>query len=202
MQFDPSLVGAHINLISLYGRLHNYQKAEEHYREAAQLDPNRAETYYDYGVLLLEQDKFQDAESAFRKSLELDTHNAQAHNNLGDILQRQGKLSDASGEFRKAIESLPEFPQAHFNLGRILVNQGNYAEGIPELLKTLGTSDSDAKPSYLFALGAAYARSGNRENGLRYLRMARAQAAAEHQSNLVESIERDLKLLETSRNRD
>ena len=202
LRFDPGLVGAHINLISLYGRLHNYQKAEKHYREAAQLDPNRAETYYDYGVLLLEQDKFQDAESAFRKSLELDPHNAQAHNNLGDILQRQGKLTDASGEFRKAIENLPDFPQAHFNLGRILVNQGNYTEGIPELLKTLGTSDEDAKPSYLYAVGAAYARSGDAENGLRYLRMARVQAAAEHQSNLAESIDRDLKLVETSKNRE
>ncbi len=202
LQFDPSLVGAHINLISLYGRLHNYQKAEEHYRQAAQLDPSRSETYYDYGVLLLQQGKIQDAESAFRKSLVLDPHNAQAHNNLGDVLQRQSKLSDASGEFRKAIENLPDFPQAHFNLGRILVNQGNYTEGIPELLKTLGTSDNDARPSYLYAVGAAYARSGNSEDGLRYLRMARAQAAAEHQSNLVESIDRDLKLLETSKNRD
>src|SRR5207247_5998512 len=112
----PSLVGAHINLISLYGRLHNYQKAEEHYRQAAQLDPSRSETYYDYGVLLLEESKIQDAESAFRKSLVLDPHNAQAHNNLGDILQRQSKLSDASGEFRKAIENLPDFPQANLDL--------------------------------------------------------------------------------------
>src|SRR6266571_266497 len=78
LRFDPGLVGAHINLISLYGRLRIFDKADEHYRAAVEIAPNRAETYYDYGVLLLEQDKFQDAESAFRKSLELDPHNAQA----------------------------------------------------------------------------------------------------------------------------
>ena len=39
---DPKLVQAHVNLISLYGRLGQVDKAEQHYHAAVALDPNRA----------------------------------------------------------------------------------------------------------------------------------------------------------------
>jgi tetratricopeptide (TPR) repeat protein len=196
--FDPHLLQAHVNLVSLYGHLGEFDKAEEHYRAAVVIAPKSPQVYYDHGILLMEQGKNTDAEAAFRKVLELDPGHANAHNNLGDILQREGGLEAAADEFRKAIESRPDFPQAHFNLGRILVNHGNYKEGIPELLKTLDTTDDEARPTYLYALGAAYVRSGDQQNGLLYLRKAREQAVAQRQSKLVESIDRDLRLLETS----
>lgn len=199
LEIDPRLIRAHLNLISLYGRLRQFEKAEEHYRAALRLDPDSYESHYNYGVLLTEQDKYEEAEEAFRKVLEISPSHAEAHNNLGDLLQRQGKLAEAAEEFRRAIESRPNFLQAHFNLGRILVNQENYKEGIPELLKSLSTDDQISVPAYLYAVGAAYVRAGDRENGLRYIRMAREQAAAHHQSKLLDSIERDLRILEGKR---
>jgi hypothetical protein len=45
-------------------------------------------------------------------------------------------------------------------------------------------------------VGAAYARAGDRGNAVRYLRMAREQAAAQNQAKLVGSIERDLRIVE------
>jgi len=144
----------------------------------------------------LEEHKYEEAEEAFRKDLSLNHDHAEAQNNLGDILQRKGKLPEAEMEFRKAIANKPDFPQAHFNLGRILVNQENYQEAIQELLKTVATGDEESKPSYLYALGAAYVRAGDLENGLMYMRKAREGAAAQQQSNLLESIDRDLRLLQ------
>jgi tetratricopeptide (TPR) repeat protein len=199
LQLDPHLLKAHVNLISLFGRLRRLDKAEEHYRAAAEISLNDPEIHYDHGVLLMEEGKNTEAEEAFRKVLEIDPAHANAHNNLGDLWQREGKTEAAVEEFRKAIESKPDFPQAHFNLGRILVNQENYKEGIPELLKTLRTQDVNLMPSYLYALGAAYARSGDAKSALRYLRAAREQAVARHQSRLAESIERDLETLEKAR---
>jgi len=52
---DPTLVPAHVNLIQIYGSLGRPDKAEEHYRAAIALDPNRADAYYDYGVVLVGQ---------------------------------------------------------------------------------------------------------------------------------------------------
>lgn len=195
LESDPQLVKAHVNLIVLYGRLGQSAKAEEHFEAAMRLDPNEPENYFNHGLLLASQSGFLEAEGAFRKTLEINPLYPDARTNLGAMLEAQGKLSEAIAEYQQALENNPDDPRAHFSLGRILVNQENYQEGIQHLLKSLSAGDEESKPSYLYALGAAYARSGDRENGLRYLRMAREEAAVRGQSKLVENIDEDLKLL-------
>lgn len=197
IEIDPNLVQAHINLIELYGRLGRFQKAEEHYKAAVRIDSGSAESYYNYGVLLLSAEEYARAEEAFRKTIEINPFYAGAHNNLGYLLERQGNFPEAETEYRKAIENKPGDRQAHFNLGRILVNQKKFQEGIQELRKTIEPEDENT-PRYVYALGAAFARAGDRQNALRYIRQARDVAAARGQSTLLVSIERDLHTLEAS----
>jgi len=197
LEIDPNLVQAHINLIELYGRLGQFEKAEEHYRASVRIEPGSAESYYNYGVLLLSAEKYSQAEETFRKTIEINPFHAGAHNNLGYLLERQSNFSEAEAEYRKAIEDKPSDRQAHFNLGRILVNQKRFQEGIQELKKTIEPEDENT-PRYVYALGAAFARSGDRENALRYIRQARDGAAARGQSTLLASIERDLHTLEAA----
>ncbi|MDE3178696.1 MAG: tetratricopeptide repeat protein, partial [Acidobacteriota bacterium] len=52
LALDPRLIQAHINLIQLYARAGENDKAEEEYHKAVSLDPNRADCYYNYGVLM------------------------------------------------------------------------------------------------------------------------------------------------------
>jgi len=197
LEIDPRLVQAHINLIELYGRLGQFEKAEQHYNAAIRIEPGSLESYYNYGVLLLSAEKYPQAEEAFRKTIEINPFHAGAHNNLGYLLERQSNFPEAEAEYRKAIENKPSDRQAHFNLGRILVNQKKFREGIQELQKTIEPED-DSTPRYVYALGAAFARSGDRQNALRYIRQARDGAAARGQSTLLTSIERDLRTLEAS----
>ena len=197
LEIDNHLVQAHINLIKLYAELGQSEKAEEHYRTAIQLDPGSAQAYYNYGVLLLSAEKYQPAEDAFRKAIDINPYDADAHNNLGYLLERKGSSSEASGEYQKAIDNKPGDRLAHFNLGRVLVNQKRYREGISELEKTIEPED-EKTPRYLYALGAALARSGDRQNALRYIRRARNAAVARGQSDLLASIDRDLHALEGS----
>ena len=68
-------------------------------------------------------------------------------------------------------------------------------KAIAELLKTLSTDDKDLRPSYVYAIGAAYARADDRPNALRYLRLAREQAAERQQAKLLEDIDHDLAIL-------
>jgi tetratricopeptide (TPR) repeat protein len=195
-QLDPKLVLAHTNLIILYGRTGNVQKAEEHYRAVLALNPDQfPRAHYDYGVLLIQHGRDQEALEAFRRAIHANPAYAEAHNNLGVLLQRQGKLSEALEEFKKAIESRPDYRQARFNLGRILVNQGNYQGAIEEFEKILSPAD-EKTPSYLYALGATYGRAGDRQKALLYLQQARERALAHGQANLVSSIDRDLRALE------
>jgi tetratricopeptide (TPR) repeat protein len=195
LRVDPKAVQAHINLISLYGRLEQYEPAAEHYRAGIDLDRNQADLHYNYGVLLLKQRKPEDAETAFRATLEINPYYAEAHTNLGSLYEQQGRLDDAFQQFEEAVENRPNYRVAHFHMGRIRANQRNYGEAIQHFLKTL-TPEDENTPRYLYALAATYARAGDIAEALKYARTARAQAAARGQAELLASIDKDLQVLE------
>jgi tetratricopeptide (TPR) repeat protein len=191
----PTLVPAHVYLISVYGRLGQDDRAEEHFRAAVALKPDEPDAHFNHGLLLASQENFPDAEQAFRRTLDIQPVYPGARLNLGFMLEAQGKLPEALAEYQKAVQNDATDSQAQFNAGRILVHQQNYQEGIQHLLKSLSTTEKENKPSYLYAVGAAYVRAGDRANGLHYLSLARQEAAALEQSKLVESIDDDLRTL-------
>jgi Flp pilus assembly protein TadD len=143
--------------------------------------------------------RYEEAEKAFRKALEINPSHAEAHNNLGVLLEQRGLLADAEVEFQRAVEQEPGYRLAHFHLGRLLVNRRDFSAGIQHLLKTIAPED-DSTPGYLYALGAAYARAGDREKAIQYLREGRAKAQTRGQHQLVERIESDLKTLGSQAN--
>lgn len=195
LQVDPDLVQAHVNLISLYGRLGRPEKAEEHYRAILARGAGPADAHYNFGVLCFGRRRFAEARLAFFKALEINPQYAEAHNNLAFLLEQEGRTDQALRHYREAVAYKPDYRLAHFHLGRILVDRKNYEEGIRHLLRTLEPED-DKTPAYLFALTGAYARSGNRAAALEYGRRARDLAAARGQSQLLAGIDRDLRILE------
>jgi len=58
------------------------------------------------------------------------------------------------------------------------------------------TPEDENTPRYLYALAATHARAGHAAEALKYARSARDQAAARGQSELLASIDRDLRALE------
>jgi tetratricopeptide (TPR) repeat protein len=200
LEIDPKLEQAHVNLISLYARLGQPVKAETHYRTLLTINPNLAEAHYNFGVLLTGQRRHSEAADAFRKALEISPFYAEAHNNYAYLLLNEGRLEEATRHFQSALENKPNYRLAHFHLGRILLHQGKTPEAIDHFLQTLG-ADDDSTPGYMYALGAAYARIGNRQSALQYIREARQRASEFGQKELLASIERDLKILEQSEGR-
>ena len=194
LETDPANVQANVNLISLYGRSGDFDKAKQHFEAAIRLSPGSADAWYDYGVLLYTQGKRSEAADAFRHAIQINPSHAEAHNNLGAIYEAEGRLDDAGQEFRQAIDVRPNFPLARFHLARILVNQQNYNEAIQQLQRALEPED-ERTPTYLYALGAAYARAGDRAQALLYMRRAHDSAAARGQKQLLASIDRDLDAL-------
>jgi len=194
LKIDPAMVQAHVNLISIYGRLNELEKAEQHYNKAVQLAPDEEGAHYDYGVLMISAGRYEESEKAFRKALEINPSHAEAHNNLGVLLEQRSMFAEAAVEFQKAVEQEPGYRLAHFHLGRLLVNRRDFAAGIQHLLKAISPED-ESTPNYLYALGAAYARAGDRENAVRYLREGRDKARSRGQNQLAASIEKDLKIL-------
>jgi superkiller protein 3 len=195
LEIDSLLLQARINLITLYGKLGQTQKAEQQYRELQKINPNLEESHYNFGVLLFGQGRNEEAAAVFRRALEINPHYAEAHGNYAYLLMTEGRLDEARQHYRLAIDNKPNYRLAHFNLGRILLNQGNNDEAIQEFLLTLSPED-DSTPAYLYALGAALNNSGRRQEALPHLRKARDLASAYQQKELLARIERDLSVIE------
>lgn len=191
LQADPKLTQAHINLISAYARTGQPEKAEEHYRLAIAQNPDASDAYYNFGVLCYTANRKREARQAFEKTIAIDPGKAEAHANLGTLLQEQGKLSEASAAFRKAIDLRPDNRVARFNLARIYANNAKYDDAIAEFSRLL-TPEDDSTPSYLYAMGATYARAGKRADAVATLTRAKAKAAERGQAPVAAAIERDL----------
>lgn len=195
LEVDPSVAQAHVNLISLYGRLGDVEKAQEHYRATVRINANLADCHYNYGVLLIGQKRLQEAKQALERAIEINPFYAKAHNNLGYLLEAEGKISEAIEHYRQAVESEPDYRLARFHLGRLMVSQRDYKEAVRHLRQTLLPEDEQT-PTFLYALAAAYAQLGDRSNALTCLREARQKARSFQQSELLDRITADLSTLE------
>ena len=195
LELDPKLTQAHVNLISLYGRLGDPAQAEKHYREAIALNPNAAEAHYSFGVLCYQWKRRDEARAAFARALAINPGYAEAHNNLGTMLEEEGKLESAAEHFRRAIEVQPSFALARFHLGRIYANQRRYSEAIEQFKRAVEAAEDESKPTYLYALGATQARAGDASSAAANLATARERALGLGQTALAASINRDLERL-------
>lgn len=191
LRLDPSLVQAHANLLSLYGRVRNWARADTHYRAAVAAGYQSAVLHYDYGVVLGLQEKWDAAEAEYRRAIALNPLHAQARNNLGQLLERQQKLDEAAAEYQRAVDSQPTLRIARFNLGRMLLAKGRNEEAIAEFANLTEPRDAEA-PRYLFALATAHARAGHRADAVKWATEAKMLAERHGDTALAAAIERDL----------
>jgi tetratricopeptide (TPR) repeat protein len=188
---DPSYAQAHANLISLYARVQDWDRAEAHYRAVVALGAGLGDAHYDYGVLLGLRAEWDRAAEAYRLAIAVNPQHANAHNNLGQILERQGRPDAAAEEYRQAVASRPDFRLGRFNLGRMLIALGKTREAIAELEKLTAPRDVEAPP-YLLALATAYARAGDKALAIKWATDARQLALEHGQQELAAAIDRQL----------
>jgi Tfp pilus assembly protein PilF len=188
---DPSLGMAHANLVKLYGRRGEWEKAEAHHEQALATGADAAESHYDHGVLLSLQERWEPAAEAYRRALAANPQHAEALNNLAQIHERARELEKALELYQRAAAARPTFRLARFNAGRMLIALGRPAEAAVEFAKIVEPRDAEA-PRYLFALAVAYARSGRRDDARSWADAARRLALEYGQAELAAAIQRDL----------
>jgi tetratricopeptide (TPR) repeat protein len=199
---DPSLVQAHANLLSLYGREQDWEKAEAHYRAALAAGVATADVHYDYGVVQGLLKNWDAAERAYRAALEINPLHANARNNLGQLFERRldssasaeqvrSALTEAAAQYRHAVEAQPSFRLGRFNLGRMLLALGQPEQAALEFDKLRHPVDAET-PRYLFALSTARVRSGNVAEGITLATDARRLALEYGQTQLADAIAREL----------
>ena len=194
VELDPDIVQARINLVILYGRMGNFEKASEHYKAALETGAPYAELHYNFGVMAFEIGRIPEAKKAFQEAIKLNPQYAAAHNNLGYLLQSEGRSEEAERHYRTAIENQPNYRLARFHLGRLLAQKRRPREAIAEFEKTLEPVDEQT-PQFLYALAAAYDLVGDRAKALEHAHRAQKMAIDMGQGQLAAKIEQDLKRL-------
>jgi tetratricopeptide (TPR) repeat protein len=194
IEADPTAAQAHVNLISLYGRLERLEQAEQHYRAALTLNSSLADAHYNYGVLLASSRRRREAADAFRLALAVNPFHAQAHHNLATLLAAQGNLDDAASHYRQAVANDPGHRAARFNLGRTLVALGRPRDATEHFERLLEPQNPDAT-RYTHALAKAWLAAGDVAKAREYATRAFRDARALGQTKLAAAIERELQTM-------
>jgi tetratricopeptide (TPR) repeat protein len=188
---DPTLVQAHANLLSLYGRAKNWPKAEAHYRAAHDAGLRTADLYYDYAVVQAMQEKWQAAKESYQQAIAINPAHANARNNLGQLLERERDAEGALAQYMRAVDAQPTFRIGRFNLGRMLLVLGRPDEAIAHFSMLQQPVDAET-PRYMFALSTAYVRAGKRAEGARLGEEARRLALEHGQTDFAAVIAAEL----------
>ncbi len=195
LQIDQGLIQAHINLISLYGKLGQIDQAGRHYNQAMAINPSQTELHFNFGVVLGTQNRPVEAAAAFARALEINPFYAEAYANRGQALERMGYVDEAIQQYRRALENRPNYRLAYFYLGRMMLVQNKPADAVQCFLKSLVPQDEQT-PLYLFGLATAYSASGDHERAISCARKARQQATALGHADLVRAIDQDMQTFE------
>ena len=157
LQLDPLLAEAHAAMGLLYSRKLDWQKAEESFRRAIDLNPSLTQIYASYSIsTLIPLGKLAEAEQGLRRALQSDP--------LSLSLQRElAWLQFITGRYEEAIDSLehiravdPHFSTVDIRLARALTFAGRPLEA----LRVLETRR--AEPGVQHWMAHAYVLAGRR----------------------------------------
>jgi tetratricopeptide (TPR) repeat protein len=167
----------------------SYADSLDYYHAALVKNPRNAQLHNKAGIAYLQLMRHDEAERQFKRALKMDKNYADAHNNLGVIYYMDRKYRKAIKEYRKAI-ALKDFSASFYsNLGTALFAAKKYDEASAEYLRALEIDplvferQSSAgvaahlpspaeKARYAYTIAKIYARRGDNDRCLIYLRKA------------------------------
>jgi hypothetical protein len=108
---------AHYNLGLALKDEGNIEEALKHFREAANINPDAADTQNNLGIILeMHLKKYDEAVYHYRQALRLNSGNYGIHFNLGIALAKKGELKEAIEHFRTAIYLKSDYEEARLAL--------------------------------------------------------------------------------------
>ena len=129
--------------------------ARKHFSQAVKYDPRNVSALNNLGAVSFLNKKFKPAVRYFKQALELDESSAPAHLNLAEVWMAMGEVDRAMTEYGRALE----------------LDADILAESQAGISAQITTPEQRARVSYLIA--KAYAKRGNLDGALEYLRRAK-----------------------------
>lgn len=134
--------------------MERYELSKAILQRATDLAPERADVYFLFGLIAMENEENGRAISNFKKAITLNGRFAEAHNNLGLLYYDAGDYKGASKQFQEALADYPDFNEAMLNLGNSYKGLGKLKKA-EEQFKTVMERDSENADAY-FNLGVLY----------------------------------------------
>jgi len=136
---DASLPNStfHYNKAVIFCDQGKYQKAQEEFRLALNLNPLDFMSYLGLGNAYYEMQDFAQAIEHYKKSLRVNPYFYDAHFNLGMVYKQMGQNKEAKGEFLKVLKLKHEDCAAHYNLGELYQEEGLTAAALKEYQEAL-----------------------------------------------------------------
>lgn len=127
LQFDESYAPAHTVIAVVYEKINDMAHAEQHYRRAVELEPNRGGPNNNLGAFLCRIGKPVEAETYFRKAITDPFYKTPdvALTNAGICQIKAGREAAAERDFRDALQRNPNNGEALYQLASALYKTGD-----------------------------------------------------------------------------
>jgi serine/threonine-protein kinase len=189
LSLDPNLAEAHtaVGVLAALGEW-DWERAEESFERAIELDPSDTWAYQTYGLHLQVQGRFDEAIVQLEHARRIDPiYGALVTEiDLGNVYALRGDLEGAARVWQERLELAPEDHGTHRRIGNHLCQTGSFEQGLEELERALSQIPDSER--VMADLGYCHARAGNAEEAREYLR--RIEASAE--SRYVDPVHRAL----------
>jgi tetratricopeptide (TPR) repeat protein len=151
---------AHFALGHLYASQKKTDLALQHYRTAAERQPNTVAPYAYIGEILGSENRRAEAKEAYRRALEIDPEAAVVANNLAWMYAEDGeRLQEALQLAQRARARFPESPDIASTLGWVHYKMGGHSQAIIALNDAVRLDPNNATAQY--HLGFACAKTGD-----------------------------------------
>lgn len=167
----------------------NYNGALSYYLDAVKNSPQDAMLYNKLGITQIQLGNRGPARKYFNLALKTDSHNVVAMNNLGAVAVTDGKFKVAIKYLKQALALDETDATAHLNIAEAWAGMGEMDRAMTEYSRALEL-DADILSNSLdgvvaqvhspeqrarisFLIAKAYAKRGNIEGALEYLRRAK-----------------------------
>jgi tetratricopeptide (TPR) repeat protein len=171
LALDDTLAEAHTSMahILMYYDW-DWQRAEEEFRRAIQLDPNYATAHQWYAEYLAGMGRFDEATAEMRRALQLDPTSIMLNLMVGWISVKARDYDVAIQQYRRTLEMDPNYPQTHFALAGAYRLKGMYPEAVAEFQKWAAlTGDTALLETYLADVYAGWGKQKEARRALRLL---------------------------------
>ncbi len=148
-----------------------YQEALTEFQQAARIDPQNADSFYNLAAAYHRLAKLENrpsyleqAELLYQQCLDRDSNHVDCHRGLAVLLCEQGRSQEALRLLEGWVERQPRSPDARIELARLYDELGNKQAATEELLASLAIDANN--PRALTALGKLREEAGQHAQAL------------------------------------